>query len=68
MQQFFGIHDSKITVKGYSSVVFKGLSAKWCAAVCLPYPAAGETDAVIINSDGLVWCNESTNDITHLIV
>ena len=48
-------HNSKIIVKGYSSVVFNELSAKWCMNVCLPYP--GETDAVIIDSSGIVWCN-----------
>ena len=52
----FCFHDSKIIVKqGHSSILFNNILAKWCANVCLPYP--GETDAVIIDSNGLVWCN-----------
>ena len=49
------IHDSKVIVKGHSSIFINDLSAKWCANVCLPY--TGETDTVIVNSNGLVWCN-----------
>ena len=51
----FCIHNSQIIVKGYSSIAFKDLAAKWCANVCLPYP--DETDAILIDSDGIVWCN-----------
>ena len=50
----FCMHDSKLIVIGYSSITINDHTAKWCANVCLP--STGETDTVIIDSDGLVWC------------
>ena len=51
----FCARNSKIIIKGHSSIIFKNISVKWCAGVCLPYP--GEIDAVLIDSNGIVWCN-----------
>ena len=51
----FCFHNSKIIVKEHSSVIFNEVSAKWCMNICLPYP--GETDAVVIDSNGIVWCS-----------
>ena len=53
----FCTRNSKIIVKGHSSIIFKDILVKWCTGVCLPYPAAGETDAVVIDNNGIVWCN-----------
>ena len=51
----FCARNSKIIIKEHSSIIFKNISVKWCAGVCLPYP--GEIDAVFIDSSGIVWCN-----------
>ena len=51
----FSFQDSNTTVKGHSNLVFNGLSAKWCAGMCLPYP--GESDAIAVDTDGVVWCS-----------
>ena len=47
----FSIHNSKMIVKGNSSIVFNDLSVKWCNKT---YP--GESDAVTIDTNGIVWC------------
>ena len=47
--------NSKIIVKGNSSIIFKDCLVKWCADACLPYP--GEIDAVMIDVNGIVWCS-----------
>ena len=51
----FCLHNSKIVVNEHSSIIFKDHLVKWCTDVCLPY--LGETDAAIIDSDGLIWSN-----------
>ena len=53
---------SKIMAKGHSSIVFNGLSAKWCNNTCLPYP--GQTDVVAIDGNGLVRCTYSNQGFT----
>ena len=54
-ETMFCIHDSNILVKDYASIIFNNVLAKWCVNVSLPYP--GETDAIMIDNNGLVWCN-----------
>ena len=49
------LHYSKIMYKGYSSIIFKYHLIKWCVNVCLPYP--GETNVVMIDDNGMVWCS-----------
>ena len=47
--------NSTITVKENSSIIFDDHSAKWCTNTCLPY--TGQSDAVTIDGDGIVWCS-----------
>ena len=44
--------NSKIIAKGNSTVKFDNILARWCSNTCLPY-----TDAVTIDSNGIVWCS-----------
>ena len=44
--------NSKIITKGNSTVKFDNILARWCSNTCLPY-----TDAVTIDSNGIVWCS-----------
>ena len=53
---------SKIIAKGHSSVVFNGLSAKWCNNTCLPY--TGKPDIIAIDGNGLVRCTHSNQRFT----
>ena len=55
MQQFTLTDDSEVTAKGNFSVMFNNLPARWCSNICLPY--SGGSDAVIVDSNGIVWCN-----------
>ena len=48
-------YDSEVTAKGNFSVMFNNLPARWCSNICLPY--SGGSDAVIVDSNGIVWCN-----------
>ena len=52
----YSIHESEVTAKGNFSVIFNNLPARWCSnIICLPY--SGGSDAVIVDSNGIVWCN-----------
>ena len=51
----YSTHESEITAKGNFSVIFNNLPARWCSNICLPY--SGGSDAVIVDSNGIVWCN-----------
>ena len=51
----FSDSSSKIIAKGNFSVTFNDHSAKWCNNTCLPY--TGPFDSTVIDSDGIVWCN-----------
>ena len=51
----FSESSSKIIAKGNFSVTFNDHSAKWCNNTCLPY--TGYLDSTVIDSDGIVWCN-----------
>ena len=51
----FSESSSKIIAKGNFSVTFNNHSAKWCNNTCLPYD--GRFDSTVIDSDGIVWCN-----------
>ena len=48
-------HNSKIIVKGHSTIIFNDSLVKWCEGACLPY--RGENDAVMIDVNGIVWCS-----------
>ena len=51
----FSESSSKIIAQGNFSVIFNNHSAKWCNNTCLPYD--GRFDSTVIDSDGIVWCN-----------
>ena len=51
----YSTHDPEVTAKGNFSVTFNNLPARWCSNICLPY--SGGSDAVIVDSNGIVWCN-----------
>ena len=51
----FSDSSSKIKAQGNFSVIFNDHSAKWCNNTCLPY--TGRFDSTVIDSDGIVWCN-----------
>ena len=51
----FSDSSSKLIAKGNFSVTFNDHSAKWCNNTCLPY--TGYLDSTVIDSDGIVWCN-----------
>ena len=51
----YSTHDSKVTAKGNFSVMFNNFPARWCSNICFPY--SGGSDAVIVDSNGIVWCN-----------
>ena len=51
----FSGSSSKIIAQGNFSVTFNDQSAKWCNNTCLPYD--GNFDSTVIDSDGIVWCN-----------
>ena len=48
-------YNSKIIVKGNSSVIFNNLPAQWCFNACLKHPGK-ESDSISIDSNGIVWC------------
>ena len=47
--------NSNVTTRGYPTVLFNGVLAKWCANRCLPYTSEG---AVIIDSSGIALCSD----------
>ena len=51
----FSDSSSKIIAQGNFNVTFNNHSAKWCNNTCLPY--TGRFDSTVIDSDGIVWCN-----------
>ena len=55
---------SKVTAKAQSNVVFNDLPAKWCNNTCLPY--TGPSDVVIVDSNGVVRCNDQTRFICQM--
>ena len=38
--------------------MFNNLPARWCSNICLPY--SGGSDAVIVDNNGIVWCNNQS--------
>ena len=54
----YSTHESEVTAKGNFSVMFNNLPARWCSNICLPY--SGGSDAVIVDSNGIVWCNNQS--------
>ena len=57
-------YNSKIIVKGNSSFIFNDLPAQWCINTCLKYPGE-ESDAVTIDSSGMVWCSNQQTFTCH---
>ena len=45
---------NKIISTGNPTVIFNGLSARWCNSTCLPYTGSDVT----IDRNGIVWCND----------
>ena len=45
-----------VITTGNSTVVFNGLTAKWCNNSCFPY--SGHGNVVTIDSHGIVWCSD----------
>ena len=51
----YSTDNSKLIVKGNSTVLFDDFSEKWYSNTCLPYH--GQSDTVTIDSNGTVWCS-----------
>ena len=47
--------NSKIMVKGNSTIIFNDLLSKWCADTCVQY--TGQNDVVTIDITGTVLCS-----------
>jgi len=52
---FYSYINSKIMVKGNSTILFIDLLPKWCADTCVQY--TGQNDVVIIDITGTVLCS-----------
>jgi len=52
----YSYRNSKIIVKGNSTIIFNDLFAKWCANTCVKY--TDQNDVITIDGTGTVWCSD----------
>ena len=60
----YSFNDCKIVATEDSRVTFNGFLATWCANGCLPFTGQ-DNDFVIIDSNGIVWCNNNKAFTCH---
>ena len=59
----YSFDGSRIMATGDSRVIINDLPAKWCVNACIPYASVG-SDAILIDSNGIVWCSNNIKAFT----